>query len=368
MTLYIKFPPHLFTLNVYERGEMIRLTGNERTVLKILLNNSRASDVYTADKLRISSQAVRKIRGKLKRIGMIKNYVTNVDHSSLNINIFSLAMLEIASMDNKERDAIKRVLDKNLSSFYKVCKNDVTHIGLFGFRNINELDEFFQSLHYNFSESINVKNNYIFSRKGLLKQDQRDLFLNVVKEYKKEKMPVPSNYNRFEEDEFNNKNRKLSTSEKEVLKLIIKNSRVSSEKLKQNLSASKITTRGIAKIRDRLENKGIVRDHSLMLSYEKLGIDVLAFIFLNKSNEFSKFNGLNCWANKSPNIIEAYRLNEGSSYALLCGFRNLRELENYCSKIESQESKIFSVNKTYIVSPDGLLRSSPHDFLMEVLN
>ena len=62
---------------------MLKLTRNEKTVLKSLIVNGRISDSEIAKKLGITAQAVGKIRRKLEKMELIKGYTTLVDYEKL---------------------------------------------------------------------------------------------------------------------------------------------------------------------------------------------------------------------------------------------------------------------------------------------
>jgi DNA-binding Lrp family transcriptional regulator len=60
----------------------MKLTKNEKTVLKLLLDNAKISDSAIAAKLKISSQAVGKIRRKLEKT-VIDSYTVNLNYKSV---------------------------------------------------------------------------------------------------------------------------------------------------------------------------------------------------------------------------------------------------------------------------------------------
>ena len=65
----------------------LKLTRNEKKTLKILMGNSRATDSEIAIKLKITSQAVGKIRRKLEG-SVIRSYSLNLDYAKLGIHTF----------------------------------------------------------------------------------------------------------------------------------------------------------------------------------------------------------------------------------------------------------------------------------------
>ncbi len=65
----------------------IKLTKNEKKTLKLLLENGRASDTDIADQLRITKQAVGKIRHKLEESSIIKRYSAELDFTKLGVGV-----------------------------------------------------------------------------------------------------------------------------------------------------------------------------------------------------------------------------------------------------------------------------------------
>jgi len=178
-------------INGFSDKGITRLTGNEKTILKILISDSRTPDIEIGAKLKISSQAVSKIKRKLKQLDLISDYVTDLDYSKLGINTFALVLLDISPFSFEKYSGDKSIL-KNAIGFYRVFKNDITHIALFGFRDLEELDKYFDSLHSKHSDHIKIKNVYTFPVQSFLKHSFNDLFFLLVREFGKEKFPVPS--------------------------------------------------------------------------------------------------------------------------------------------------------------------------------
>jgi len=351
--------------NFSENG--IRLTRNEKTILKILLKDSRISDIDIAQKLKISSQAVSKIRSKLGNKKIIKDYIVNLDYSKLGINTFAFVLLEILPHDLKKCFENKEVL-KNSIGLYKVFKNDINHIGLFGFKSLEELDEYFDFIHSKCSDYIKIKKVYTFPAQGLLKHSFSSLFSLLVKEFGKEKIPVPSSVDYHLEEKKKNKAEKLSFNERNVLKSLIKDSKISCNRIASELDNSNITISGINKIKKRLEDRKIIKNYSVRLDYEKLGVDVLSFFFINKKKDcWDLKDGLWKWAVEDPNVVGCYKLNEDSMSVLFCAFRSLNELETYCNTLEAKNKGLLKIDKIYITSPKGIVEGSTSNLFNYVL-
>jgi DNA-binding Lrp family transcriptional regulator len=342
----------------------IRLTVNEKTVLKMLLQNGQTSDINIANKLKVSSQAVSKIKRKLRSKKIIDGQTIDLNYGALGVNVFALALLETSDFEKCLED--ESILNNSIG-FYKVFKNDIDHIGLFGFNNLEELDNYFDFLHSHYFESIKVKHVYTFPMKSFFKHSSNDLFFQIIKELGKEKRPVPISLNQHRESNNENNNfKKINDTEKKVLKLLLQNDGITCRGIVSQLEGVDVTVSGVNKIKKRLEEKNIIKNYSVKLNYEGLGINILSFIFVNKKKgcwdlKEGLFNG----ASGNPSVIGCYKLNQNSLSVLFCGFRNLAELEYYCMELERQNRDLLNIEKIYIASPKGIIKNSMTDILCE---
>ncbi len=340
---------------------MIKLTNNEKVVLKMLLQNGRISDIDIADKLRISSQAVSKIKKKLRSRRIIDGHAIDLDYRALGINTFALALLETSDFEKCFEDG--NIL-KNSLGFYRVFKNDISHIGLFGFNNLEELDEYFDLLHSRYLDSIKVKHVYTFPMKSFFKHSPNDLFFQMIKEFGKEKSPAPISLGHYVKDKNNTNFKKLNISEKKVLRLLLQNDGITCRGIVSQLEGENMTISGVNKIRKRLEEKKVIKNYSIKLNYERLGINILSFIFVGKKKGcWDLEDGLFKGARDNSSVIGCYKLNQNSLSVLFCGFRNLEELEHYCRALEGQNRDLLSIEKIYIASPKGIIKNSMDDIL-----
>ncbi len=77
----------------------MKLTRNEKGVLKLLLENGRIADVDMASKLKISTQAVGKIRRKLEEKNVITGYTCNLNLEKLGLNVLTLTLTKFKSLE-----------------------------------------------------------------------------------------------------------------------------------------------------------------------------------------------------------------------------------------------------------------------------
>ncbi|MCX6695535.1 MAG: Lrp/AsnC family transcriptional regulator [Candidatus Altiarchaeota archaeon] len=172
----------------------MKLTRNEKRALKFLIENGRVSDAEMARKLRITSQAVGKIRRKLEEDGVIKGYSTQVDYKKLGINVFALAMFRIRPESWRtltEADIRERVKGPHIVTFYRLPEGDVTHILVYGFRDLNDLDSYFHVLQTERGHISELRRLYVFSADSIVKENPKELVMKVIEEMGNEKPARP---------------------------------------------------------------------------------------------------------------------------------------------------------------------------------
>ncbi|MEA1924500.1 MAG: Lrp/AsnC family transcriptional regulator [Candidatus Altiarchaeota archaeon] len=175
----------------------MKLTRNDKYVLKQLIKNGRSQDSDIAKKLRITPQAVGKIRKKLESNGVIKGYSTIVDYEKLGINVIAILLFKFTPEARRtlltEEDINERIKGANIINFYRVPEGDVTHIVTYGFRSLEELDKYFHILQTERGHISEIKKLFILSAKSLRKTSDQELLIRVLEEMGKEKMarPVP---------------------------------------------------------------------------------------------------------------------------------------------------------------------------------
>jgi Lrp/AsnC family leucine-responsive transcriptional regulator len=165
----------------------MNFTKNEKRTLKLLIDNSRISDSEIAEKLGISSQAVGKIRRKLES-NIIDSYTVNLNYSKLGIQTFAIGISELTreGLDKGELEIEQKLLkNPHVISIYRIPKGNSTHIILYGFKDMNELDDFFHStrLKEEIHKFIRTHELYTFSHNSLLKNSPVQLFHKVIDEF-----------------------------------------------------------------------------------------------------------------------------------------------------------------------------------------
>jgi DNA-binding Lrp family transcriptional regulator len=170
------------------------LTKNEKKTLNLLLENARISDSDIAKKLKISSQAVGKIRRKIEN-NLIESYTLNLNYSKLGIETLAISLAKLTSegMDKGELEIEQKLLDEpHIIQVYRLPSGNFTHIILYGFKDISELDNFFHSSKRKIDLHRFIENREIFtfSNHSMIKNNAVQLFHKIIEETGPESIKV----------------------------------------------------------------------------------------------------------------------------------------------------------------------------------
>ncbi|MDI6730644.1 MAG: winged helix-turn-helix transcriptional regulator [Candidatus Altarchaeum sp.] len=169
----------------------MKFTRNERKVLEYLIENAKITDSEIAEKLHITSQAVGKIRKKLEIIGIIKGYHAVVDLEKTGIKVIAIGMFKFNIDAFSESENIKECIDTDITkriqnhliiNFYRLPEGNITHIVVYGFKSVDELDSYFHALQAKRGHISELKNLYILSIKSMKKSSPNDLLVKLLKE------------------------------------------------------------------------------------------------------------------------------------------------------------------------------------------
>lgn len=162
----------------------MKLTANEKKTLKLLLDNARITDSDIAAKLSISNVAVGKIRKKLES-SVIKGYTVNVEYAKLGIQMFSIAIAKLTAegLDEGELEIEQRLLkNPHVITVYRIPKGSATHVIVYGFSDIVEMENFFHStkLKKDLHAYIENKELFTFSHYSLIKNNPNQLLCKII--------------------------------------------------------------------------------------------------------------------------------------------------------------------------------------------
>jgi len=162
----------------------MKLTKNEKEVLKLLLDNGRISDIDMASKLKISTQAVGKIRKKLEDNGVIEGYSCNLNFEKLGLNNFALVLAKIKDKYWEKFGEVGGVeeIRKAPQAIFSCMPSgsDISLISLHCFKDAKEADRFFHLAKTRYSENHEIITTYPFSTLNLLCNSPKELFKLIL--------------------------------------------------------------------------------------------------------------------------------------------------------------------------------------------
>ncbi|NQZ85871.1 MAG: Lrp/AsnC family transcriptional regulator [Nanoarchaeales archaeon] len=346
----------------------MKLSRNEKKTLRLLLENARVTDTEIGNQLKITSQAVHKIKEKLSHRHIIKNYTTEINYAYLGVHIFAIAMIKILPQGRND-DFVSKLMSHNVMGLYNIVNNKSTHILKCGFTSMEELWEFFDKLHSESSEYVVVNKVYTFPYSGFVKNSSKDLFDLLVEQSGEEDQSlsysgVKYHYNDRKPPQMIS----LNDNEKGVLKLLVDDSSMSCCKIAESIPYKSLTHSGVNKIKKKLELNEVVDRYTVDLDYKLLGVELFAFIFLKKKNNYWKLkDGISQWALNNSNVMGCYKLHEDSLHILQCGFRSLDELNEFVRFLEIENGDLFEVENVFISSLSGLIQDSSANLFKTIL-
>ena len=163
-----------------------KLNLNERLVLKELIENGRISNTVIGKKLGISSQAVGKIQYKLEKKGFVKGYTAVVDYEKLGVEVFALAFFRFKSGEwtRLEKEEIRqRVRGPHIIRFFRFREGETTHMVLYGFRSLKEMDNYFHILQTERGHISEIKKVYVLSPSSIMTDSPNELLQKIIDEY-----------------------------------------------------------------------------------------------------------------------------------------------------------------------------------------
>jgi len=167
----------------------MKLTNNDKKTLTLLLEDGRMTDTAIAKKLGITKQAVGRIRKKLEKKGIIRRYTTQLDYERLGIHTFAIVLASLTDKWLKmgELEATEQLVrDPNITKVFRVARGEITHILVYAFKNLAELETHFQKPQKN---GLVVRQMHICSHLGMSKDEDKELFEKILSEPSEGKTP-----------------------------------------------------------------------------------------------------------------------------------------------------------------------------------
>ncbi|MEI7425022.1 MAG: Lrp/AsnC family transcriptional regulator [Candidatus Staskawiczbacteria bacterium] len=161
-------------------------TKHEKEVLKLLLENGKLSDTAMAEKLKISTQAIGRIRKRLEE-DVIKRYSIELDPKVLGLNIISITKVKVEGILSKEIELLEKIMInelKNISILKTIC-GEGKYIIMAEFKDLDELNTTIENYKKQISQqyphvSYNLIETIILPLHSLLKDSHLELYKKMI--------------------------------------------------------------------------------------------------------------------------------------------------------------------------------------------
>lgn len=157
------------------------LTKNEKKVLNLLIDNAKLSDTSIANDLKISSQAVGKIRKRLEE-DVIKGYTLNLDSKMLGMGIIARTKLKLGDLTQKEIEEIekKMINNEHIMQILKLPGGEGLYILTSGHRDLEELEKTTSNLKKNIAKECHIQEIVPLTLNSLLKNSCKDMHKSFI--------------------------------------------------------------------------------------------------------------------------------------------------------------------------------------------
>jgi len=175
-----------------KNSKELEFSKNEKEIIRMLLVNGRITDLEISGKLKISSQAVGKIRKKLEDNGIIESYSCNLNYEKMGIGMFCVSLVKLKHKffeeipDHKIKDFLKKVPAAIFTCL--PTTSEISIISLYAFRNAEEMEKYVQTTKTQLHEYGEVTRMYPFSPYGFVKNNPVRLFNLILDD-----RPISSN-------------------------------------------------------------------------------------------------------------------------------------------------------------------------------
>jgi Lrp/AsnC family transcriptional regulator, leucine-responsive regulatory protein len=162
---------------------------------------------------------------------------------------------------------------------------------------------------------------------------------------------------------------KLTENDRKVLKKILDLRKIPDSDIAKSMQLS---PQAIFKIREKLENCGIIKGYMPIIDFKKIGINVMTLMVVRLSPTMWKSfsdDQISERISKAPYVIDAYRVaDEESSHIILLAFRDTVQKERYISEIQTKFAEEVQIKRIYNFSVDKIISHSPLGLLHEILD
>ena len=160
---------------------MVNLTYNEKRVLQLLIEKGNTTNTEICSKLKISKQAVGKIRKKLEENKLIIGYSINLDLKTLGVELLCIIKIIFKVSNPQIQNDFKKWVNTqtDIINARTVFLSQPGMILACGFSDIDNLESFVKELSEN--AYLSIEEVLVSKIDGILKDSYNDLVKNILK-------------------------------------------------------------------------------------------------------------------------------------------------------------------------------------------
>lgn len=144
----------------YSKFKKIRLDKKDAKILNVLKSNSRESLINLTRGCNLTAEAVKQRIKRLKDKGIILNFFTNFDIFRFGFHPY---MVLIKSNRQKQAEILKFIREHKNTNGQYLLDNEYDIMCIIVIKNLSELREFINKLHFNFKKEILDYQTYLFT-------------------------------------------------------------------------------------------------------------------------------------------------------------------------------------------------------------
>lgn len=167
-----------------DKPNLSKFTKNEKIVLGKIIEQAKIPDLEIAKKMGLSQQAIFKIRHKLESLGVIKGYMPIIDYKKIGIETLAVVSIKLTSYiwEKYTEDQISERILKipQVIIAYRIPESRISHLLVFGFKNIDEKDRYLMKLQNKFSKEVEIIHIYPFSVDRIIKSNHIGLLSTIL--------------------------------------------------------------------------------------------------------------------------------------------------------------------------------------------
>lgn len=305
----------------------------DRLLLYLLDKNGRSKESDLAKKLKLSKQVINYRIKRLISLGVIKQFQTMLNLSSLGFGIYSLIYCRfLGCSSNKEKEIIE----------YLVNHKKVGYVGLTG----GKYDFYIAVISKDLYEFDKLVSDIFSPYKSELRQHFSSLRVfseRLPKKYLINKSELEEKINIFKES---SKLFELDSIDKDIIKLITCNGRASLLEVSEKLNLPFSTVRNRVKL---LEKNNIIVGYSLLLDLHPL--NMLTYKILINVNDNSDIisKKLISFASNHRNISWFAKTIGGHDYEFRAVVENVEQYQQLLKEIRSEFSEVLESVESLVI-------------------